>query len=74
MSSSDLEDLGIAIFAFIVCLVANLAFAAIGVWLWGKIMVSVFNFPTLTYWQFYGLLILIRILLPKRHVKVNKED
>lgn len=74
MSSSDAESLGLAVGMFILALIANLILAAIGVWLWGIIAVSIFGLPALTYWQFYGLLILIRILLPKRNVKINKEN
>lgn len=74
MSSSDAESLGLAVGMFILALIGNLILAAIGVWLWGIIAVSIFGLPSLTYWQFYGLLILIRILLPKRNVKINKEN
>ena len=38
--------------------------AAIGVWLWGIIMVGVFGLPSLTFWQFIGLQLLICILMP----------
>ena len=38
--------------------------AAIGMWLWGVIMVPVFGLPALSYWQTFGLIWLINILLP----------
>lgn len=45
--------------------------AAIGVWLWGIIMVGVFGLPSLTFWQFIGLQILIYILFPSMGGKVE---
>ena len=74
MSSDDIENLGLSVGFIILALIVNLILAAIGVWLWKVIIVAVFGLPALTYWQFYGLLVLIRILLPKSRVKVKKED
>lgn len=45
---------------FIVGILFLLAF--IGWVLWGLICVDIFNFPSLNYWQFMGLQILINIL------------
>ena len=47
-------------------IVILLLFLLVGVatWLWGAIMVGVFSLPALTYWQMWGLQILIWILIP----------
>lgn len=37
-------------------------YAAIGVWLWGAIIVPVFGAPVLTYWQMFGIMILMRMV------------
>lgn len=74
MSSYDWEDIGIAIVILICALLLGLLGAWIGVALWGAIMVKVFGLPALTFWQFYGLMILLHILLPGRGVQRKKED
>ncbi len=74
MSSYDREDIGLAIVALILALLLALVGAWIGVALWGAIMVKVFGLPVLTFWQFYGLIILLHILLPGRGVRTKKED
>ena len=74
MSSYDWEDVGIAILILLVALILALLGAWIGVALWGAIMVKVFGLPALTFWQFYGLMILLHILLPGRGVRTKKED
>lgn len=74
MSSYGWEDLGVAIVVLLVALVLALLGAWIGVALWSAIMVKVFGLPALTFWQFYGLMILLHILLPGRGVRAKKED
>lgn len=74
MSSYGWEDIGIAIVILICALLLGLLGAWIGVALWGAIMVKVFGLPALTFWQFYGLMILLHILLPGRGVQRKKED
>ena len=74
MSSYDWEDVGIAIVILLFALVLALLGAWIGVALWSAIMVKVFGLPALTFWQFYGLMILLHILLPGRGVQRKKED
>lgn len=69
-----MQDLIEAFFIFLIALVLLLIVAAVGVWLWGLIAVNIFGLPALTYWQFYGLLILLRILLPYNNSNKNKED
>lgn len=45
-------------------IVFGLVLAGIANWLWGLIIVPVFGAPVLTYWQMYGIMILIRLLVP----------
>lgn len=74
MSSYDWEDLGVAILVFILAFVVAFFEAILGVWLWRKIMVEIFNLPYLTFWQFYGLTVLIHIIFPGRTVKVKEKN
>lgn len=74
MSSYGWEDLGAAIVILLFALVLALFGAWIGIALWSAIMVKVFGLPALTFWQFYGLMILLHILLPGRGVRAKKED
>lgn len=46
----------------------------IGVALWGAIAVKVFGLPALTFWQFYGLMLLLHILLPSKGVKIKEKN
>jgi hypothetical protein len=48
--------------------------AWIGVALWGAIAVKIFGLPTLTFWQFYGLMILLHILLPSRGASIKEKN
>ena len=73
MSSYDWEDLGVAIIVFILAFVLAFFEAILGVWLWRKIMVEIFNLPYLTFWQFYGLVVLIHIIFPGRIVKIKEK-
>ena len=73
MSSYDWEDLGVAILIFILAFVLAFFEAILGVWLWRKIMVEIFNLPYLTFWQFYGLVVLIHIIFPGRIVKIKEK-
>lgn len=47
-----------------VVVVCSFIGAAIATWLWGLIIVPVFGAPVLGYWQMYGVIILIKFLLP----------
>jgi hypothetical protein len=55
---------GIIAVTFILAFLLCFLYAAIGLWLWGAIMVAVFGLPALTYWQMFGLIILVRIIFP----------
>ena len=44
--------------------IVMLPFNFVIMWLWNWLMPAIFNLPTLTFWQSYGLLWLIRLLTP----------
>lgn len=48
--------------------------AAIAQWLWGIVMVDVFNLPDLTYWQTFALIWLARMILPYGSNTSTKKD
>lgn len=52
------------VFMVVFVVIFGLILAGIANWLWGLIIVPVFGAPVLTYWQMYGIMILIRLLLP----------
>lgn len=54
------------IIAICLVIVGNLIFAGIALWMWGLIIVPVFGAPALTFWQMYGIMILISCLMPIR--------
>ena len=74
MKYSDAEDWLLTIGLFVLALIIALLAAWIGVTLWGLIMVNIFGLPALTFWQFYGLMVLLHILLPGRGVSTNKKE
>lgn len=49
------------IFLFIILFVI---FNAIAVWLWGIIAVGIFGLPALSFWQMFGLKILLGWIIP----------
>ena len=50
-------------------------FTYLGVWLWKVIVCAVFGLPELTFWQFFGLQLLLEIIWPNNTVKVvGRED
>ena len=55
-----------AIITICLVIVGNLIFAGIALWMWGLIIVPVFGAPALTFWQMYGIMILISCLMPIR--------
>lgn len=46
--------------------VLSLIYSIVGCWLWGIIAVGIFNLPALSFWQFFGLQVLIRTFMPIR--------
>ena len=44
-------------------------FAAITMWLWNWLMPTIFNLPTIGFWQAAGILILAQILFKGGHVR-----
>lgn len=37
--------------------------AALSLWLWGLIIIPIFNAPILTFWQMFGLCVLARLMV-----------
>lgn len=68
------NDIGVALLILLISLVLALVGAWIGVALWGAIAVKIFGLPELTFWQFYGLMILLHILLPGRGIQRKEKD
>ena len=48
--------------ALIVLIVMCFLHAAIGMWLWNAILVPMFAFPVIGYWQMYGIMILGKLI------------
>lgn len=65
---SFLAILGLLVVAFVVSLITNF----IAVWLWGIIAVGIFGLPALTFWQMFGLVWLVRLILPS-HISYKDE-
>ena len=73
-STSDyvFTAIGAVVMALIIALTFGFIGAAIAVWLWKLIIIPVFNAPEISYWQMYGLLFLVRIILPTSTKTVEK--
>lgn len=67
----DNTSIGEIIGILIVAILLALIYAALGCWLWGVIMVSIFGLPQLTFTQFYGLYVLCNILFKQSFTSVN---
>ena len=65
---SFLAILGLFVLAFVISLITNF----IALWLWGIIAVGIFGLPALTFWQMFGLVWLIRLILPSNISYNNK--
>ena len=65
MSKYSFGDIVFYIFIMAIVVVAfSFVYAAIGCALWGAIIVPVFGLPALTFWQFFGIMVLIRCFIP----------
>lgn len=62
------------LFIVVLGFLLSLLFTCVGIWLWELIMVNVFGLPTLTFWQFFGLMILLHILFPGMSLQTKKEN
>ena len=69
-NTSVSELIGILIVSILLALI----YAAIGWWLWGVIMVSIFGLPQLTFAQFCGLYALCNILFKSTFTRTIKEE
>ena len=61
--------LGLICLAVLLSLITNF----IAVWLWGIIAVGVFGLPSLTFWQMFGLVWLVRLILPNSYIRSNND-
>lgn len=68
----DNTSIGEIIGILIVAVLLALIYAALGCWLWGVIMVSIFGLPQLTFTQFCGLYALCNILFKQSFTSVNR--
>ena len=48
--------------AIVAILIVCFLGAAIGMWLWNAILVPMFAFPVISYWQMYGIMILGKLI------------
>lgn len=62
----DKYDMLYAIIVFFVALAFGLLLVFPIMWLWNYLMPMVFGLPKLTYWQTYGLYVLINMFVPSR--------
>ena len=60
------EILVAVVIAICLTIVINLLFAGIALWMWTIIIVPVFGAPALTFWQMYGIMILLSCIMPNR--------
>lgn len=58
------DEFSFLLLELIICVLLLFLLVGVATWLWGAIMVGVFSLPALTYWQMWGLQILIWILIP----------
>ena len=56
------EALSGCLAAIIVLFIVLFLGAAIGMWLWNAILVPMFAFPVIGYWQMYGIMILGKLI------------
>ena len=68
-------------YAVLFALIAGAAVLVIGLllvfpimWLWNYLMPMVFGLPKLTYWQTYGLYVLINMLVPHATTTSHSRD
>ena len=59
---SGLEIFGGCMLAIFVIILTVILYAAIGMWLWNLILVPMFAFPVIGYWQMYGIMILGKLI------------
>lgn len=77
LGSAIEEARGCGTFILLIGLAIGLwfGFTYLGVWLWKVIISAVFGLPELTFWQFFGLQLLLEIVWPNSTVKVvGRED
>ncbi len=62
-----MKTIGTILMTCFIVMIVSFVFAGIATWLWGLIITPVFGAPVITYWQMYGIRILLNILLPNHN-------
>ena len=60
MMNKIIKALILWILAALLTIILN---TAVGLWLWGLIMIPIFSAPILTFWQMFGLCFLARVIV-----------
>lgn len=69
--------IGLAISAIAIASMLIFIFTFPVMWLWNALIPSIFNGPYLTFWQTFGLMIMVRLIIPStenQKKSENKED
>ena len=69
----DFSDFGCLGWCLVVLLVIGLVWLDVWIacWLWGLIAVAIFGLPALSWWQMFGLIWLLRFIMPTGSVRVR---
>lgn len=63
---------GALVLAIAVLCVMSFITAGLALWLWNLIVIPVFAAPVLTYWQMYGIICLIHLMLPTASSSISR--
>lgn len=69
--------IGLAVSAIAIASMLIFIFTFPVMWLWNTLIPSIFNGPYLTFWQTFGLMIMVRLIIPStenQKKSENKED
>ena len=71
-----LAVLGVALGAVAIAAILIFLFAFPAMWLWNMLVPQVFNGPVLSFWQTFGLMLLVRFILPTpaKQFKTKSQD
>ncbi len=68
------EILAAIIAVLLVAFIVDLIFAAPLMWLWNALIPAIFGLGKITFWQAFGLELLIGILFNPKSVKIKSDD
>jgi len=66
--------IGVALGAVAIAALLIFLFAFPVMWLWNMLVPSTFGGPTLGFWQTFGFMIMIRLILPSTSTKSTKSE